>query len=106
MKVVGGNGSWRFLPLLTGACLLAKLVKNLSASKGDTGDMGSILGLGRSPGRGNGNPIQYSCLENSVDRGACGLQPMGLQRSNTTEQLILKLILQLDFKNTLEAQFL
>ena len=37
---------------------------------GDTGDMGSIPGLGISPGIGNGNPIQYSCLENSMDRGA------------------------------------
>ena len=36
----------------------------------DAGDTGSIPGLGRSPGKGNGNPLQYSCLENSVDRGA------------------------------------
>ena len=34
------------------------------------GDSGSIPGLGRSPGEGNGNPLQYSCLENSIDRGA------------------------------------
>ena len=34
------------------------------------GDLGSIPGLGRSPGEGNGNPLQYSCLENSMDRGA------------------------------------
>ena len=34
------------------------------------GDLSSILGLGRSPGQGNGNPFQYSCLENSMDRGA------------------------------------
>ena len=33
-------------------------------------DLGSILGWGRSPGEGNGNPLQYSCLENSMDRGA------------------------------------
>ena len=37
---------------------------------GDTGDAGSIPGLGRSLGGGNGNPLQYSCLENSTDRGA------------------------------------
>ena len=37
----------------------------------DAGDMGSIPGLGRSPPGGNGNPLQYSCLENSMDRGAC-----------------------------------
>ena len=36
----------------------------------DVGDMGSIAGLGRSPGGGHGNPLQYSCLENSMDRGA------------------------------------
>ena len=37
------------------------------------GDPGSIPGLGRSPGERNGNPFQYSCLENPMDRGACGL---------------------------------
>jgi len=36
----------------------------------NAGDLGSILGLGRSPGQGYGNPLQYSCLENSMDRGA------------------------------------
>ena len=35
----------------------------------NVGDLGSILGLGRSPGEGNGNPLQYSCLENPMDRG-------------------------------------
>ena len=43
------------------------VVKSLPASEGDTG---SIPGLGRSPGAGSGNPLQYSCLENSMDRGA------------------------------------
>ena len=47
----------------------------------NAGDPGSIPGSGRSPGEGNGNPLQYSCLENSMDREAwCGLQSMGLQR--------------------------
>ena len=46
------------------------MVKNLPANAGVAGDMGSIPGLGRSPGVGNGNPCQYSCLENSIDRGA------------------------------------
>ena len=36
----------------------------------NVGDLGSIPGLGRSPGEGNGNPLQYSCLENPMDRGA------------------------------------
>ena len=40
------------------------------ASSCSAGDPGSIPGLGRSPGEGNGNPLQYSCLENSMDRGA------------------------------------
>ena len=46
------------------------MVKNLPANVGDAGDVGSIPGLGRSPGEDNGNPLQYSCLENSMDRGA------------------------------------
>ena len=46
------------------------VVKNLPADVGDRGDMGLIPGLGRSSGGGNGNPLQYSCLENSMDRGA------------------------------------
>ena len=45
------------------------MVKNPPASAGDTRDVGSIPGLGRSPGEGNGNPLQYSFLENSMDRG-------------------------------------
>ena len=45
------------------------MVKNLPANAGDTGDMGSIPASGRSPGEGNGNPLQYSCLENPMDRG-------------------------------------
>ena len=47
-----------------------QMVKNLPASAGDTRDVGSIPGSGRSPGKGNGNPLQYSCLKNSVDRGS------------------------------------
>ena len=41
------------------------------ASAYNVGDPGSIPGLGRSPGEGNGNPLQYSCLENPMDGGAC-----------------------------------
>ena len=44
--------------------------KNLPANAEDSGDVGSIPGLGRSPGEGNGNPLRYSCLENPMDRGA------------------------------------
>jgi len=46
------------------------VIKNMPTNAGKGRDMGSILGLGRSPGRGHGNPFQYSCLENSMDRGA------------------------------------
>ena len=47
----------------------ASAVKNLPVSAGATGDEGSIPGSGRSPGGGNGNLIQYSCLENSINEG-------------------------------------
>ena len=47
-----------------------QVIKNLSATAGDAGDIGSVPALQRSPGEGNGNPLQYSCLEKSVDRGA------------------------------------
>ena len=46
------------------------MVNNLSANEEDARDVGSIPGLGRSSEEGNGNPLQYSCLENSMDRGA------------------------------------
>ena len=55
-----------------GASQVVLVVKNLpaNASARDVRDMGLIPGLGRSPGEGNGNPLQYSCLENPMDRGA------------------------------------
>ena len=46
------------------------MVNNPPANAGDTRDLGSIPGSGRFPGVGHGNPLQYSCLENSIDRGA------------------------------------
>ena len=49
---------------------MALVVKNLSANAGDIRDKGSIPGLGRYPVVGNGNPLQYSSLENPMDRGA------------------------------------
>ena len=56
------------------------VVKNPPASAEDARVMGSVPGSGRSPGVGNGTPIQYSCLENSIDRGAWWVQSMGLPR--------------------------
>ena len=55
------------------------------ASTYNVGDPGSILGSGRSPGEGNSNPLQYSCLENPMDRGACGATVHGVAESDTTE---------------------
>ena len=49
---------------------VALAIKNLSANARDIRDMGSIPGLGRFPGEGNGNALHYSCLENLMDRGA------------------------------------
>ena len=49
---------------------MALIVKNLPANAGDIKDTGSIPGVGRSLGETNGNPLQYSCLENPMDRGA------------------------------------
>ena len=56
------------------------MVKNPPA---DAGDLGSIPGLGRSPGGGNGNPLRYSCLENPTDRGACWAIVHGVSESQT-----------------------
>ena len=56
------------------------MVKNPPARAGDTEDAGLIPGLGRSPGMGNGNPLQYSCLGNLMDRGAWWAHPWGSQR--------------------------
>ena len=49
----------------------------------NAGDLGSIAGSGRSPGEGNGNPLQYSCLENSMDRGAWQARVHGIAKSWT-----------------------
>ena len=51
-------------------------VKKLLAKAGDVRYLNSVPGLGRLSGGGYGNPLQYSCLENLMDRGACGIQSM------------------------------
>ena len=63
------------------------MVKNLPASAEYIRDASSVPGLGRSPGGEHGNPLQYSDLENSMDRGGWWLQSMGVQRVDMTEQL-------------------
>ena len=55
----------------TGTSQGALVVKNPPANAGDLRDIGFIPGLGRSPGGGHGNPLQYSCLENPIYRGTC-----------------------------------
>ena len=59
------------------------MVKNPPANAGDTRDAGSIPGLGRSPGGGNGNPLQYSCLGNPMDRGAWQATVLEVAKSQT-----------------------
>ena len=61
------------------------MVKNLPANAGDARDASSILGSGRSPGEGNGNPLQYSCLDKPVDRGASRATVHGVSESDMTE---------------------
>ena len=64
------------------------MVKNPPANAGDARDVGSIAGLGRSPGEGNGNPLQYSCLGNPMDRGAWRATVHRVAREfDTTERL-------------------
>ena len=65
---------------------MAQMVKNPPAN---TRDLRSIPGSKDSPGEENGNSLQYSCLENPMDRGASGLKAMGSQELNTTEQQML-----------------
>ena len=62
---------------------MALVVKNSPANAGDSGDAGSIPGLGKSPGVGNGSSLQYSCLENSMGRGDQWATVHGTAKSQT-----------------------
>ena len=64
---------------------VALVINNLPANAGDVRDVGSIPGLGRSPGGGHGNPFQYSGLENPMDRGAWQASLQGRKESDMTE---------------------
>ena len=59
------------------------MINTLPANAEDPRDSGSIPRLGRSPGGGNDNPLQYSCLENSMDKGACQTIVHGVAKSQT-----------------------
>ena len=74
------------------------VVKNLPANAEDARDMGSIPGLGRSPGEGNDGPLQYSCLENPTDRGAWWATVHGV-----TKRIRHNWVTKQQFKNSLSA---
>ena len=71
-------------------------MKDLPANAGDTG---SIPGMGRSPGEGNSNPLQYSCLENPMDRGAWQATVHGISESDMTEHTCCRggMVSKMDF---------
>ena len=68
-----------------GASQVARVVKNLPANLGDTREVGSVPGSGRSSGEGNGNPLQYSGLGNPMDRRAWPATVQGVEELDTTE---------------------
>ena len=69
------------------------MVKNPPANAGDARDLGLILESGRSPRQGHGNPLQYSCLEKPMDRGAWRATISGVSESDRTEQLHTEVML-------------
>ena len=73
---------WNYMIVIVAwACPGGSVVKKLHANAGDTS---SIPGSGRSPGGGNGNPLQYSCLENPLDKGLASYSPWGHRESDMT----------------------
>ena len=86
--------TWFFYVLGSGLPMLMRLVfpggSGSKESARNAGDLGLIPGLGRSPGEGNGNPLQYSCLENLILRGAWwAIAWQSCKESDMTERLTL-----------------
>ena len=69
-------------PKISWGFLVGSVVKNLPTNAGDARDVGSIPGSGRSPEGGNGNPLQYSCLENPMDRRAWRATVLGVAKES------------------------
>ena len=82
------NGVWK-TQAFPNQFLLASQVstsgKESTSKAGDVRDLGLIPGLARSHGKGHGNPLQYSCLENPLDRSLVGYSPWGLKESDMTK---------------------
>ena len=74
---------FEFIYFMLWASQVVLVVKNPPANAGDTRDAGSIPKLGQFPGVGKGNPLQYSCLENSIDRGAWQAAVHGVSKNWT-----------------------
>ena len=79
------------------------MVKNPATNVGASGDSRGIPGLGRSPGKGNGYPLQYSCLENSRDRGAWWATVHGVTKEINSEYSLKGLLLKLQYFGHLRA---
>ena len=75
-KITFGGLPW-WLPMVKTTC-----------NAGDTGDADSIPGLGRSPGEGNGYLLQYSCLDNTMDRGACWATVCGVTEAHLSDNKV------------------
>ena len=75
---------------------MVQLLKNPPANAGDIRHVGSIPGLGRSPGGENGNPLQYFCLENSMDRGAWWATVHGVTRVGQRKHMHTHIFILID----------
>ena len=82
-RLVRFSASLMYSELLLRASQVALVVKNLPANAGDARDAGSVPGLGRSPGGGHGNPLQFSCLGNPMDKGAWQATARRVAKSRT-----------------------